>query len=214
MAHTKPRTSEQGDVAVGSSLPELNDDLMRKILSHLPSSLNICLVSKAFRGDRRVRTKTSCDGDLHWLWDEAGPEKLDRAASRQARAMIARGAAHRGCVEFLQQCVDHQDCPVLIIARIGARAGRQNVLEWAREHGHVVGKQEVVAAVEGGHLSLLKVTNGIYKCHICCLVRFSTGKFSHSRCIMYMYPFVTVDFLASSEQHSPNHSCFYDAVPE
>ena len=96
--------------------PTINDDCLRKIVSYLPSSMNICLVNRLFRRSPKngphstvevqthhlpCRTNAKTDGPIPWLFEEASRIQCPQLRN-QAMCHVVAAAASRGCVEFFQ----------------------------------------------------------------------------------------------------------------
>ena len=118
---------------------QLPDELVQKIASFLPCSLNICLVNKDFRRGKIVRTRTLADAEIPYLWDEAlkaaslSKLRYSHPPVPQPMLMVIYGAAYRGDLAFLKQLESVSTGVGYHMALTAAYGGQLAVLQWVME---------------------------------------------------------------------------------
>ena len=88
----------------------LPEDVLRRIASYLPPSLNVRLTCQLFREEKdKPLTRVTKDADIDWLYEEAKctPVRIrhhhHKGLEHTTRELVLEGAAFQGCLKVLRR---------------------------------------------------------------------------------------------------------------
>lgn len=143
----------EAQVASYAMAKDLPPEILDRIAGMCPPSLNVCLVSRAFRAGRAPRTRVCEDYNLRDLYREARRPELRPETQRKCRRWVIHAAARLGDVSFLDEVAGRDpEFQIQDVALTAAASGCVTTLRWAHRAGYRFSLADLAAAGSCGQI--------------------------------------------------------------